>query len=66
MTLLIHTHLIEGEVLQQRRPRWVAVEDTEHLLASLREQLLGVAGVRHWLTLLRVAGREVRYTAKRR
>lgn len=35
------------------------MENAQHLMASVREKLLGIAGVRHGLPLLRVAGLDV-------
>ena len=49
------TDLVEGEVLQERGPRGVSVEDTQHLLASVRQQLLSITRVRDRLAFLCVA-----------
>ena len=61
----VHTHLIESEVLEKGCPGGVGMEDTQHLLSSLREQLLSVTRVRHGLPLLRVANGEVSYEERR-
>ena len=53
----ILNHLIEGEILKERRSCWVRMEDPQHLLASIGKQLLGISGVGDRLPFLRVAGR---------
>ena len=50
------THLVVREVLQQRSTSRMGVEDAQHLLARLREELLSVTRVRDGLPFLRVAG----------
>lgn len=49
------TNLIKSKVLEQRRPRWVCVENSQHLLACIRKQLLSVARVGDWFPLLCIA-----------
>jgi hypothetical protein len=49
------TNLVKSEVLEQRRSRRVSVENSQHLLAGIREQFLGVTRVGDWLPLLCIA-----------
>ena len=53
--LLQRLELVECKVLQQRRARLVCEEDAEHLVSSIRQELLRVARVGDGLALLRVA-----------